>query len=230
VAFFLLNAVSEFIKDKKMFNINEFDYVIFDLDNTLYDRETGPIKEVEINMDNYVSKLLKLSDNENRKMRKYYFEKYGTTLRGLQIEHNIDPIDYLEKVHDVDANKYLSKNKKLQQILKNISSKKYILTNSYKKYALNITDALGITKYFDDIFDNTDMNCESKKTVASYKTIITKINADYSKTVMIDDVWNYLISAKNLNIFTILVNAELNENENPDLSIKNIYELEKYIY
>lgn len=213
-----------------MININNYKYILFDLDNTLYPKETGPIIEVEDNMDKYVQDLLQLPYEEAKKKRKYFFKKYGTTLSGLRKEYNIDPIEYLKSVHNIDAKKYLSEDKQLQKILGNIKSKKFILTNSYKNYALNISSALGITDFFDDIFDITDMNFESKVTENSYKTILSKIKAAAEETVMLDDVWEYLIAAKNLNIKTIFVNKENNDYANPDLHLKNIYELEKHIY
>ena len=38
-------------------------------------------------------------------LRRNYFEQYGTTLRGLQIHHQVDTDEYLAYVHDLPLEK-----------------------------------------------------------------------------------------------------------------------------
>ena len=39
---------------------------------------------------------------EAQRVQKDYYQRYGTTLRGLMVEHGIAPDDFLEYVHDID--------------------------------------------------------------------------------------------------------------------------------
>ena len=38
----------------------------------------------------------------SRALQKYYYERYGTTLRGLMEEHRISAEAYLDFTHDID--------------------------------------------------------------------------------------------------------------------------------
>lgn len=209
--------------------INKFKSILFDLDDTLYQRGTGPIDEVEKNINKFVMNFFDLSEYEAVNIRKQYSKKYGTTLRGLIAEHKIKIEDYINAVYDVNVTKYLSKDEMLIEILKSINIKKYILTNSHIGYALRVLEALNITAYFDKIFDNSDMNFESKSTEECYKNILDKINCAPSESIMVDDVDDYLINSKKIGMFTILVNDSAKGMFKPDLQIKNIYELWKFI-
>ena len=40
--------------------------------------------------------------DEAQRLQKDYYRRYGTTLRGLMVEHGITPDDFLEYVHDID--------------------------------------------------------------------------------------------------------------------------------
>ena len=75
---------------------------VFDLDNTLYDAETELFRLVADRMTDFVATFLKIETEDANRMRKHYYKTYGTTLRGLMVEHNLDPTDFLQYVHDID--------------------------------------------------------------------------------------------------------------------------------
>ena len=53
-------------------------------------------------MTGLVSEILKIAPAEARTVQKGLFHKYGTTLRGLMVEHEVDPIYFLRHAHDID--------------------------------------------------------------------------------------------------------------------------------
>jgi FMN phosphatase YigB (HAD superfamily) len=63
---------------------------LFDLDNTLYNAETHVFVKMSERMAGFITERLQISREESNLLRKYYWKKYGTTLRGLMEEHNID--------------------------------------------------------------------------------------------------------------------------------------------
>ena len=94
-----------------------FSTIFFDLDDTIYPHSTGIWDEIRERMDIYMHDRLKLPLDEIPKLRMSYLETYGTTLRGLQNQMQIDTQDFLEFVHDVPVNKYLKFNEPLKKIL-----------------------------------------------------------------------------------------------------------------
>ena len=71
------------------------DVWLFDLDNTLYPASCRLFDQIDVKIGAFVSELLKIDAAEARLVQKAMFYKYGTTLRGLMIEHGVAPEDFL---------------------------------------------------------------------------------------------------------------------------------------
>jgi putative hydrolase of the HAD superfamily len=125
---------------------------VFDLDNTLYPHHTNLFAQIDIAMTSYVSQLLQLPRDDARKVQKDYYKDYGTTLAGLIARHNVDPDDFLEKVHDIDYS-WLDPDPALGEAIKALPGRKFIFTNGDRGHAERTARQLGILDHFDDIFD-----------------------------------------------------------------------------
>jgi pyrimidine 5'-nucleotidase len=80
----------------------EFETWVFDLDNTLYPATVDLFSQIDMRMKAYISQLLDLPPEEAFRLQKHYYNTYGTSLRGLMVEHHVDPADFLAHVHDID--------------------------------------------------------------------------------------------------------------------------------
>ena len=69
---------------------------VFDLDNTLYKAECGLFDKVHILMGKFIEEKLNLNSGDAQALRSKYYHQYGTTLRGLMIEHQVNPDEYLD--------------------------------------------------------------------------------------------------------------------------------------
>src|SRR3989304_2202849 len=99
---------------------NPYQYLILDLDDTLYPRRTGLMEEIGRRILLYLTERMGFSPEESVELRKRFNVQYGTALRGLQIEHTIDPADYLHFVHDVPLQNYLALDPALGAMLSRI--------------------------------------------------------------------------------------------------------------
>src|ERR1700761_7352841 len=75
---------------------------VFDLDNTLYPHHLNLWHQVDGRIRDYIVSFLKVTPEEAFRVQKDYYRRYGTTLRGLMEEHNLNPDKFLEMVHDID--------------------------------------------------------------------------------------------------------------------------------
>ena len=130
-----------------MKELKNLKYWIFDLDNTLYSGQTKVFDQVDKKMSSFISKKLKVSIDEAKKIQKNYFQKYNTTLSGMIKHHNVDANEFLEFVHDVNLD-FLEKNERLEEEISKISGKKIIFTNGSKAHAENVTKRIGINNSF----------------------------------------------------------------------------------
>ena len=125
---------------------------VFDLDNTLYKAECGLFDKVHVLMGRYIEEKLGLASGEAQALRSKYYHQYGTTLRGLMMEHQIDPDDYLDYVHQINYD-VVSPDEKLGDTIKNLSGKKYIFTNANYGHVEKVLDKLKMNNIFDGCFD-----------------------------------------------------------------------------
>src|ERR687885_2675398 len=105
-------------------------YVLFDLDETLYPSANGLMQAIGNRMREWIVSNLALSPDEAHALQKKYWHQYGTTLRGLYVERQIDPAPYLQYVHDLHLPDYLVADPRLREVLARIPQEKLILTNA----------------------------------------------------------------------------------------------------
>ena len=203
-------------------------YWIFDLDKTIYPKESGLFKAVDEKINEYLITYLNFNPNEVNLIRKKYWLKYGTTLNGLIKFHNVNPIHYLEFVHDVNITQFLDKDEELIEIFKSISGKKIIFTNGYKPFAQKVLNILGIKNFFDEIIDITFIDFIPKPYVYGYKKLINNFEISPEKAIFFDDFYLNLIPAKSLGMTTVLVNNNSKNHEYIDYKIPDIKKLKNF--
>jgi putative hydrolase of the HAD superfamily len=191
-----------------MKELKKIKYWLFDLDNTLYSGDTKVFDQVDQKMSFFISKKLKVSVEEAKKIQKNYFHEYNTTLNGMIKNHKIDAEEFLEFVHDVDLN-FLKKDLNLQNELTNLTGKKYIFTNGSKAHASNVTKRIGIQNLFDGVFDIVDSDFIPKPSIEPYEKIIQKYGIDPKYCIFIEDIARNLKPAYELGMKTVwIINDE----------------------
>jgi len=184
-------------------------YWIFDLDNTLYSGKTKVFEQVDKKMSKYISNKLNVTIEDAKKIQKNYFHEYNTTLNGMIKNHNVDPNEFLEFVHDIDIN-FLNKDIKLGEELKKLNGKKIIFTNGSRKHAINVTQKIGIDQYFDDVFDIVDSKFIPKPAMEPYKKLVEKHKIDPNLCTFVEDIARNLKPAYEMGMKTVWI-----ENDEP---------------
>ena len=138
-----------------MTNLAKIDCWIFDLDNTLYPASVNLFSQINVKMSDYIMTLLDVDKLTADKMRAAYWEKYGTSLAGLMQNHQIDPEDFLNVVHDIDFS-VLSKDLNLSNSLNKLPGRKLVYTNGTAPYAREVLKYRGLTDVFDEIYGIED--------------------------------------------------------------------------
>ena len=146
-----------------MFDLNidshsQFEFILFDLDDTLYPREAGLMEVIIKRIELFMVHRLKIPPDDVSTKRYYYKQQYGTTLRGLMEEHNLDPIEYLDFVHDVTPTDFFGISPPLDMMLAGIPLRKAIFTNSDVAHSERILNTLRVRSHFEQIIDIEAVN------------------------------------------------------------------------
>jgi len=180
---------------------------IFDLDNTLYSGTFGLFDQIDHRMKAYLSTFLDVNEQEAYRVQKKYFRDYGTTLRGMMINHAMDPGPYLDYVHDVDVS-VIPKAPNLDAALARLEGRKIIFTNADLGHAERVLNQLGVTDHFDAIFDIKDAHFVPKPEPEVYEQLIKRFNIDPKRAVMVEDIARNLEPAAQLGMATVWVQSE----------------------
>jgi putative hydrolase of the HAD superfamily len=182
--------------------------ILFDLDDTLYPREAGIMDQIRFLMLRYISAHFGLNMAQADVLRKHYFQTYGTTMRGLQKHHQIDPDEFLHYVHDIPVHEYLQPNPQLDAVLATIPYPKIIFTNASREHAEGVLEALGIRHHFERIVDVRDMSFESKPQPGAYLHICELLAVEPQECLLIEDNVQNLRPAKAVGMTTVLVKSD----------------------
>ncbi|WP_417670976.1 pyrimidine 5'-nucleotidase [Roseibium sp.] len=177
---------------------------VFDLDNTLYPAETDLFKQINNQIADYVAKLLDLEREEAMARQKAYYHQYGTTLRGLMMEHDIDPDDFLRHAHDIDYSN-ITPNPDLGEAIAGLPGRKFIFTNGDRPHAERTAAALGITDHFEDIFDIVAADLMPKPNRETYEMFLKRTGVSPVRAAMFEDLQKNLAVPHRLGMRTILI-------------------------
>jgi len=183
-----------------------FKSLYFDLDDTLYPSGSGLWDAIRDRMNVYMQKYIDLPLDEITRIHQGYLERYGTTLRGLQAQYDIDANDYLAFVHDLPLEEYIHPDPDLRTILLSLPQRRWIFTNSDYNHANRVLNILGLTGCFDGIIDLLAVDFECKPDKAAYEKAL-RIAGDNNPAdcVIFDDSVRNLAPARALGFYTILI-------------------------
>jgi putative hydrolase of the HAD superfamily len=193
----------------------QFEYIIFDLDETLYPREAGLMQVLSDRMLHYMTHHLGLPADDVTAKRRYYYQKYGTTLRGLMEESGVDPVDFLTYVHDVKLSDFLSASPPLDNMLREIPLRKVIFTNADAAHAERVLNTLRVRFHFEQIIDISATGYKNKPDPLAYQYVLALLEISGEQCIMVEDTPRNLLPAKDLGMTTILIDG----NSDPSLGI-----------
>lgn len=185
---------------------------VFDLDNTLYPAGSSIWPAVDARISLYLANLFGLDGLSARALQKYYYLRYGTTLKGLMEEHAIGSGEFLDFVHDIDRT-MLAADPALAQALLQLPGRKLILTNGSREHALKTTAQLGIGAAFEDIFDIVAADLVPKPEASVYDSFLAKHRVDPRRAVMFEDLARNLKVPHALGMLTVLIAPKLDAND-----------------
>jgi putative hydrolase of the HAD superfamily len=204
--------------------------ILFDLDDTLYPPQAGVMEQLRTLMLDYMRTHLNLSSAQADELRRHYFQVYGTTMRGLQINHQIDPDEFLEFVHDIPLDRHIQPNPALDRVLDSIALEKIIFTNASREHATAVLNRLAIRRHFARIVDVRDMNYESKPQPAAYSRICKLLDVEPGECMLVEDNVRNLGPGKAMGMTTVLVHhGSDGADDSVDYSICNAEEIGRVV-
>jgi putative hydrolase of the HAD superfamily len=180
----------------------------FDLDNTLYPHTARVTEALEEKMNAYVAEIAQLDTLDAATMRQGYFERYGTTLRGLQLHHAVDTEAYLARVHDIQIEALVTRNQLLCDLMQPILNQSTVFTNSPREHAIRVLTALGFKDQQWSIVDIRATDFQPKPQLAAYEAALRAAHAEPASSVLFEDTLVNLKTAKAIGMQTVYIHPD----------------------
>jgi putative hydrolase of the HAD superfamily len=168
-------------------------YILFDLDNTLYSSRHGLEENVSRRIRTFLSRYLGLPPEEAWQQRLERLQFYGTTLEWLNAEKGFTDIEaYFAAIHPPDEADMLGPDPGLRDFLEKLPLPKAILTNSPREHAERILGKLAISGLFTHIFDIRLNNLKGKPRPGAFRRAFEGIGAAPGEVLFVDDTPAYV--------------------------------------
>jgi putative hydrolase of the HAD superfamily len=188
--------------------------IFFDLDDTLYPASTGLWQAIKERMNIYMRDRMGFDPAEIPQIREKYFLQYGTTLRGLQANHDIDVQDFLAFVHDLPLSDYIQPNPELCKVIASLGTHNLIFTNADAAHARRVLKALALDECFENVVDVNAVAPYCKPMPESFQIAMRMAGeSNPGCCVMIDDLPRTTKAAREAGWYSILFGQE---KPNPD--------------
>lgn len=184
--------------------LSHVDTWIFDLDNTLYPASSNLFALIDVRMGEYVMRLTGTDRAEAHRIQKQYFYSHGTTMAGLMTEHEVDPHEFLDFVHDIDMG-VLEHNAELVAALARLPGRKLVFTNGDAPYANRVLDRLGLGESFEAVHDIHATAYRPKPDPSAYQGLCDAYGVDPHKALFVEDMARNLKPAKAIGMTTVWV-------------------------
>lgn len=209
-----------------------FKTILFDLDATLYPADNPFWAEIGHRIEKYLQERMGIPPEQIIPLKKAYYQTYGTTLRGLQHHHHIDPQEYLQFVHNIPAQEYLHPDPPLREMIRTLPQRKWIFTNSDHAHATRVLQALGLSDCFDGILSLESLAYECKPHPSVYQIALQLTGTSAPREVLyLDDSLRNLAPAHAMGMYTVHVGPPLSSENGvpadfaPHLSILRPHDL-----
>jgi len=185
-------------------DLRHVDTWLFDLDNTIYPLESGLGVLIEQKITDYVIKVTGLPREEAYVLQKQWLADHGLTLRGLMVEHGVDPADYHAQFADLSLES-LAADEPLKAALARLPGRRLIFTNADAGHAERVAAHLGLSGLFDDVFHIGSADFVPKPHPDTFARIIEAHAIAPAATAFFEDAERNLQPAAALGMTTVLV-------------------------
>jgi putative hydrolase of the HAD superfamily len=183
--------------------------LLVDLDDTVYPADSGLWELIKHRISLYMHEKLKMDWETIPQLRSSYYKNYGTTMRGLLADYDIDKEEYLNFVHDVPLTEYITRDSELRKILLRLPQRKIIFTNADTAHAERVLEALGITDCFEKIVDIMAVYPYCKPLPVAFQIAMEHAGEkEPRRCAFLDDSITNLSAARQLGFYTVRVGSD----------------------
>ena len=204
---------------------------IFDLDNTLHDAGARIFPSMHEQINEYLMRHFGLDKAQANAMRRAFWLRYGTTLRGLMRHHGTDPRHFLRETHRFpELAELVVHENALKHALGRLAGTKLVFSNAPRHYVQEVLRAIGVARFFDAVYTIEDMRYRGKPALPGFHFVLRNHELDAHRCALIDDSLDNLRAARRLGMSTVWVSRVGRRPRFVDLRVGSVIELPRLVF
>ena len=203
---------------------------IFDLDNTLHDARAEIFPSMHAQMNAYIRRHFELDEAGANQLRSFFWERYGTTLKGLTRRYGHDPARFIRETHQFPelASMVVGENA-LKHALARLAGRRLVFSNAPRHYVEEVLRALGVRRFFDAVYTIESTRYRPKPAFQGFRVLLRRHDLEAHRCALVDDQLENLRAAKRLGMSTVWVSGEARRRAPfVDLRVKSVTELPRF--
>ncbi|HEY1394442.1 MAG TPA: pyrimidine 5'-nucleotidase [Methylibium sp.] len=181
---------------------------LFDLDNTLHDASYAVFGMIDVGMNDYIERELRVSREEADRLRRDYWRRYGATLLGLERHHGIRAAHFLEHAHRLpELEGGLRMNPRDRAALRALPGRKFVLTNAPAGYTKRVLTALDLAGCFEGVISIERMRMfgrlRPKPDARMFRMVLVRLKLAAARCVLVEDTLAHQKAARGIGIASV---------------------------
>ncbi|MES2957092.1 MAG: pyrimidine 5'-nucleotidase [Pseudomonadota bacterium] len=187
---------------------------LFDLDNTLHDASHAAFGLLDVAMNDYIARELRLEADAADALRIDYWRRHGATLLGLERHHGIRAAHFLEHTHRLPGlEARLRVDARDRAALQALPGRKFVLTNAPASYAKRVLTALGLSDCFEGVVSIERMRIfgrlRPKPDARMLRVVLARLGLQAARCVLVEDTLAHQRAARAVGLRTVWMQGYL---------------------
>jgi putative hydrolase of the HAD superfamily len=204
---------------------------IFDLDNTLHDARPHIFPSMHAQINEYLMRYFNVDQEGANEMRRGFWLRYGTTLKGLMRHHGTDPHHYLRETHRFpELADMLVHENALKHALMSLGGRRLVFSNAPRHYVEEVLRTIGVGRYFDAVYTIESTRFKPKPAFQGFRVLLRAHNLAPHRCALVDDTLENLRTAKRLGMSTVWVSERAMRVPYVDLRVSSVTQLPRLVF
>ena len=204
---------------------------IFDLDNTLHDARPHIFPSMHAQINDWLRQAFGVDEEGANEMRRDFWQRYGTTLKGLMRHYGTDPGRFLRETHRFpELGGMVVREGALRHALAQLGGTKLVFSNAPRHYVEQVLEILGVGRFFDAVYTIESTRYRPKPSLHGFRMLLRAHNLDPHRCALIDDMAENLRAAKRLGMSTVWVSPRNVRMPYVDLRVTSVTQLPRLVF
>ncbi|MGH8675470.1 MAG: pyrimidine 5'-nucleotidase [Burkholderiales bacterium] len=204
---------------------------IFDLDNTLHDARPHIFPSMHAQINDWLKRSFGLDEAGANEMRRGFWRRYGTTLKGLMRHHGTDPGGFLRETHQFpELGDMVVRDGALRHALAQLGGRKLVFSNAPRRYVEEVLKILGIGRFFDAVYTIESTRYRPKPALHGFRMLLRAHDLDAHRCALVDDMAENLRAAKRLGMSTVWVSPRIARVPYVDLRVTSVTQMPRLVF